>query len=390
LLLAAGGSAVLAWFGLERDRKASRRLITVAAVVGALAVIATLPVQAILSTGLGVGAITEPGVLDQVLGAGLGLSVLLAIIGAALLAMAAAFPINPSTRVVSLVGGLVAAGSFAASGHTRSTDPEWLETVADLGHVWGAAAWFGGVVVLALALRRRRADPDPVDAATLVSRFSSLAGVALLVVAAAGGALAWGEVRALRTLTSTTYGWLLVVKVAVVALVALAGAYNRFRLVPAVAAGHARGAGWTHLRRTVGFEAIGLVAVLGLTGILVGVTPAKTEAGIGSVSTITTKLGSGTVNLTIDPNRAGTNTIHIYLLDDVGRQVDTASEMQLQFSLPSRGIGPITRTPFKAGPGHWQYDGDVLSIPGQWRITILSRVSEFDEQRATADLTVNQ
>ena len=333
--------------------------------IGTAAVLAALPVQAILSTGLGIGAITEPGVLDQVLGAGVGLSVLLAVIGAALLVMAARVPVNPTTRVVTGLGALLAAGSFAAAGHTRSTDPAWLATAADTAHVWAAAVWFGGVVVLALALRRRRDDPDPVDAATLVSRFSSVAGIALLVVAAAGGVLAWGEVRAVRALTSTTYGWLLVVKTAIVALVA---AGRRVQPLPARPPGRGRPGGRRRLDGTCAARSPSrrsrLLAVLGVTGVLVGVTPARTEAGIGSVTSITTELGTGTVNLTIDPNRAGPNTIHIYLLDELGRQADTADEVELRFSQPSRDIGPITRTPTKAGPGHWQYDGDVLSIPG--------------------------
>jgi copper transport protein len=393
LLLAAGGSTVLAWFGGEADRDATRVLLSVAAVVGVVAAAAALPVQAILTTGLGVGAITEPGVFRQVIGEGLGLSVLLAVIGAALLIMSAWSPANATTRAITAIGALVAAGSFAAAGHSRSTDPIWISNIADAAHLWAAATWFGGVVVVALALRRRHRRPDSsLGAARLVVSFSSIAGIALLVVAAAGGVLAWGQVRALRALTSTTYGWVLVVKVGVVALIALAGAYNRYRLVPAIAARQSErgeGAAWMHLRRSVGVEAIGLLVVLGLTGVLVGMTPAKTEAGIGGVTSITTPLGKGTVNLTIDPNRAGRNTIHIYLLDELGRQVDKATDMTLEFSLPSRGLGPITRTPFKAGPGHWQFDGDVLSIPGRWDITITSRVSKFDEDRAVASLKVN-
>jgi copper transport protein len=175
----------------------------------------------------------------------------------------------------------------------------------------------------------------------------------------------------------------------VVGLVAAAAAYNRFRLVPAVTAAPSGADGWRRLRLTVAGEALALLIVLGLTGVLVAVTPARTEAGIGNVSSITTPLGTGTVNLTIDPNRAGPNTIHIYLLDDVGRQADVATEVELRFSLPDRGIGPIARTPIKAGPGHWQFDGDVLSIAGRWRITIVTRVSAFDEVQAVADLTVN-
>ena len=55
----------------------------------------------------------------------------------------------------------------------------------------------------------------------MVARFSSIAGIALIAVAIPGIVLAWSEVRTLDALTSTTYGWVLVAKVTLVALVAL-------------------------------------------------------------------------------------------------------------------------------------------------------------------------
>ena len=254
LLLAAGGSVVLAWFGLERDRRRQPRASSPPRPASARSRCSPrCPCRPCCPPASGIGSITEPGVLDQVLGDGVGLSVLLAVVGAALLAMAARVPVNPTTRVVTALGAL--AGGRLVRGRrphpARPTRPgcrPWPTPRT----LWAGAVWFGGLVVLALALRRRRTDPDPVDAATLVQGFSGIAGIALLVVAAAGGALAWGEVRAVRAVTSTTYGWLLVAKTAIVALVA---AGRGLQPVPAGPRGRRRarhaGDGWRHLRRTV-------------------------------------------------------------------------------------------------------------------------------------------
>lgn len=389
LLLAGGGAVLLSLIGSEEDRRRLAPPLSVAAVVGAVAVLLGLPIQATLATGLGAGAITRPGVLSQVLEAGVGTSLLAAVVGAAILVAALRRIPGPVTWSATLVGGAMAVGSFALAGHNRATSPEWLVTVVDLAHLYAGSVWFGGLVVLGAVLARRRSDADPGGAASAVARFSSIASIALTTVAVAGFALGWFEVRAIRALTSTTYGQLLMVKVGVVALVVLAGTYNHFRLVPVVARMDHDDARWSVLRRTVRMEAVGIAVVLALTGVLVNVTPARTAAGIGTVGSFSAPLGDGSVNLTIDPNRAGVNTIHIYLLDRVGRQIDPAQTLDLQFRQAARDIGPIDRQPVKAGPGHWQYDGDVLSLSGQWQVDVVARVSEFDEERATIDLKVN-
>ena len=64
---------------------------------------------------------------------------------------------------------------------------------------------------------------------------------------------------------------------------------------------------------------IGMVVVLGLTGVLVNQVPASTAAGIGTIYSQTKPLGNNTVNLVVDPNRAGHNSIHMYFLDATGR-----------------------------------------------------------------------
>jgi copper transport protein len=217
-----------------------------------------------------------------------------------------------------------------------------------------------------------------------------MATICVLAVTITGTALGWAEVRAWRALTSTTYGQLLIAKAALAVLIALIGAYNHYRLVPALQRAAEKGRNvWHHLLRTVRIEAVGMVVVLGLTAVLVNVTPARNAAGIGTIFSKTEAIGADSVNLVVDPNRAGSNAIHLYLLDPTGRPPAPAVSVTLELSLPSNQLGPIRRQPFVAGPGHYQLNSSDLSISGKWNIVVRVQVSKFEENSASFDVTVN-
>ena len=84
-------------------------------------------------------------------------------------------------------------------------------------------------------LRARREEADRTDTVRVVGRFSTVATAAVVLVGVTGGVLSWLEVGSLDALTSTGYGQLLIAKVLLVAWIAALGAYNHFRLVPALA-----------------------------------------------------------------------------------------------------------------------------------------------------------
>lgn len=183
----------------------------------------------------------------------------------------------------------------------------------------------------------------------------------MLAVAVTGSALSWLEVRALRALTASAYGRTLVVKVALAAAVMAVGAYNHRTLVPAVTripprvhvtadterapvpaggsgdappvtAGTARAG--KLLGRTVRLEVIGLALVLATTGVLVALQPAADAAGITAPFSATVPLGEDTLDLTVDPARAGVNQIHVYLFDASRRPA--ASPMSSPSTSPFR------------------------------------------------------
>lgn len=397
--LAAGGALFLLVVhdgGPGRDRLV--RLITIGAALGAGAALLEVPVQGALATGLGLSAITEPGVLGDVLADGVGLSTLLVVAG--LIAVVAAVQgwgvrlTGTAARVVGLGGALVATGAFALSGHTRTTDPTWLVIPTDAVHGIAGAAWFGGLVLLFLTLRQRARDDDPEAAAGVLSGFSRVAAWAVVIAGVAGSVLAWAEVRELPGL-ATTYGVLLLAKLGVLAVVVMVACWNRWQLVPRVEAkvtDDDRAGALKTVRQTVRLEAIGLVVVLAITAVLVNVTPARTAAGVGALYSETKPFGdSYELNLVVDPSRVGQNEVHLYIYDDTGAPLtdDPFESVLLRLTPPGDGLGAIEREPQYVLPGHYTLAGNELSIPGTWSIEAEAREGEFGLLTADFDVRVS-
>lgn len=385
-----GGALLWAWLVARDDRveqDRARRWTLRGGMVVVVTALVTVPVHAMATSGLGLAVLVDQAPLSESLTSSVGISAtvrfLAAVVVVALLAR------RDVRTPVAAVAGVAVLGSFLLAGHTRTVEPAWVMVLGDAVHLLAAATWFGGLVLLAQALRTRRADDDdPVAAATLVKRFSGVASWSVLAVTAGGFAMSWALVREPRALTSTEYGSALILKTSLVGLVLLVALYNNRRLVPAIS--RAGGAAWDQLRRTVRFEVGVLVAVIAVTGVLVNLRPAAEAAGItGAFDTLVAVSEDLQVNLVVDPNRAGFNEIHLYVFDRTGRTVTDLDSFLLRLSMPDRDIGPIERTPFVAGAGHWQLDGRDLAIAGEWEIEIVIGVDRFTEERVTIPVVVN-
>jgi len=418
VLVAVGGLVFLRRVADIRDRMALVPPVLTAAVSGAAAAVLAVPVQAAQVSGAGTSALIDGPALAGVLRSSVGLQSALATVALALLAVTLRAADDPLARAVASAAAALAAAALLVTGHTRTTEPTWLIMLADGVHVAAAAVWLGGLVLLWPSVRLHRGRDDPVGAAGVVSRFSWLATRAVVAVTGAGAALAWMLVRTGDALLTTPYGRTLLVKVAAATVVVALGAYNNRRLLPDIrmvaettaVVGHAagpatEGAGvtvtqlmvppagrearaWSTLARTVRWELGVLAVVLAVTAVLVGVIPAAEAAGVrGAFSTVVAMGDDAELNLVVDPNRAGRNELHLYLLDDDGRPVP-ADELQLRLLLPGRDIGPIVRTASPISPGHWVHVGRELAVPGRWRIVARATISRFERPTSSVDVTV--
>ena len=156
--------------------------------------------------------------------------------------------------------------SYALLGHTTELAPRPLLAGLLLVHLLVAAFWVGSLPPLAWAARR-----DGPGAARLVENWARVASVAVPVLVAAGLLLAWWILGGVGELLGSWYGWALLAKVALVAVLLGFAAWHRFRLTPALAA-RAPGAG-ARLARSVTAEAVVALLVLWAAAEMVSTSP---------------------------------------------------------------------------------------------------------------------
>lgn len=405
-LLAAG---VLGRAATERSAAWVRR----AAITGIVLCVLAVPLQAMAASGDGMAVLVDGQQLWTVLTSSVGLAAIVRVIGLVGVLLTAGR--------ARLAAGVVALLSFLVDGHTQTVEPVWLMLAGDALHLLAGAVWFGGLVVLVRELRARQLVDDPVGGATMLAGWSRLAVWSVAGVVVGGSAMAFATVRQPLALVTSTYGQLLQVKLLLAVIVIGIGAWNHLRLVPRVqeampvpaggATTTSEGAGvegparpgadgdqpvevrtglaWLRLRRTVRAEVLLLVAVLLVTGLLQNERPAAEALGIGGTFQVTEQLTEElNLDIVVDPNVAGENAIHLYLLNDAGRTVSDVEEVTMELSLPQQDIGPIERTPVVSGPGHWVLVGRELALPGTWEITANVRVDRFTETSVTVPVVV--
>jgi putative copper resistance protein D len=104
----------------------------------------------------------------------------------------------------------------------------------DTIHLATAAAWVGGLIPLLLLIRPRVEMPSATRF-HLIRRFSALAVVAVIGLAASGAINTWFMLNGVRELIATEYGRLVLVKVALFLTMLAFAAANRLWLTPRLA-----------------------------------------------------------------------------------------------------------------------------------------------------------
>jgi copper transport protein len=173
------------------------------------------------------------------------------------------------SSTAAYVGVTIAIMSFWFDGHTVSKGFRPLHAIVNSVHVIAGSVWLGGVIAMAIVLWSRHRTGVAPRALEMIVRFSGIATVALGAVLAAGGMMTFLVLDSIGGLISTQWGQILLLKSAAVALAMTGGAYNHFRLLPALEADPDDPQLVEHLRSAVTTEAILLGFVILVTASLV-------------------------------------------------------------------------------------------------------------------------
>ena len=399
-LLAAGVAFFLAFIHDHNpDRWRIVPFVRIGSIVALLSAIGIVMSQAALLTGKGASAVTDTDVLHDVLSQNLGWSLALLMIGLAGVHLSTDITNKVASQSLALYGGLAVTVSFAVWGHATELSPQVVSLLADAIHATAAALWLGGLVGLAMVLTLRTADSIR-STAGIVGRFSRMAFWSVIALAVAGITLTvTGSDASLQAIATTTWGQLVLAKIGLTLLVVLIAAWNRRTLVPALTAppqadandAAERSVRWAKLLRTVRAEALILIVIVGLTALLVNTPPARTEAVTAAARVaITKRVDTGSVELTVDPAVVGRNIVEARYTDGTGQPLDVANTMSIEFSQPAAGLEPITRQVSSTGPGNFVIEGNELSIPGTWTVTLAVRTGDFTEQRTSFEVPVHR
>jgi copper transport protein len=268
--------------------------------------------------------------------------------------------------------GLVAASAAAAmlvdvvTGHAAAGTLAPFEVVTQWLHIASSGLWLGGVAALLLTMRGAPSDAK----AAIARRYATWAGIGLATVALTGVIRAVSEIGSIDALVSTDYGRVVLIKSALLALLAGLGASNHYINVPAAA------------RRLSGLRKVGstelLVGafVLALSALLVNLAPPVSSAGGPSQAAAAPLIASGhdfgtTVKfrLVVSPGTAGFNTFEASVTDFDTAAPVAARAVSLRFAVASStGVGGSTLDLQPRGRGSFSASGGNLSLDGIWNI----------------------
>jgi len=345
-------------------RFAIRGLIAtwIVAVLGAAAVVeaereaASISWAAVFSTSLGTVVVERIAALVV---AAVGIAAVLALGGRA----------RRVGLVVAGVGGAASMWVDVAASHAGAQSPVTANLLIQWAHIVAAGVWIGGLPVLILALRGQPSDLK----ARAVRRFSTTAGIAIVVVAVTGTFRAVIEVGSVGHLFGTAFGVLVLVKVALFLVLAVLGAVNRFGNVPRASSV------LTGLRRVASTEVVAGIAVVVVAAALVNVAPPIASAPPASTERSTQLVASGSdfattvkVRLMVSPGSAGFNDFTLRVTDyDTGALVH-ASSVQLEFAQPLRPqLGQSTLALRRQVDGTFAARGGNLAIAGIWEVAVI-------------------
>ena len=398
---------------------------------GAVAVGALLGflVQGPYAAGSGLGSVFDPSLLGTTAAGGFGMVLIvraaLALVFLAVVARAwrGAAPSSWFAPAAGALGlGLIIA--TAAVGHPVAGPWPGLELPVTVVHVASMAVWLGGLTGLLVGVLRPEVTATQLGVA--LPRFSRLAFGSVVALVATGIVQSVREVGSPAALVSTEYGWLLVAKLLVVAVILAAAGVSRVwvqqhfgvhrsrpggrrrvtaqafaaeapvELEDAAVGERAKvqaGAAAEHLppfRRSVVTELLLAVVVLGITSVLVGAPPA--ESALAQPVDVTLPLqgssgASGSVQVSIDPARPGPNSLHLYLFDDNG-QLTQPAQITVTLADPQQQIGPIAVALQPAGPGHYVAEAMAIPSAGTWTLAVNVRADEFTARSASTDFVV--
>jgi copper transport protein len=284
-----------------------------------------------------------------------------------------------SRAPLAVIGGsaLVAMfGDVEASHVSGERSWRWFHVLTQWVHFASAGVWLGGLVVLVGVITTLESS----GRRPLVKRFSNVALVSIIVVAASGVLRGLDEIRSWHGLFDTSFGKWAVVKVSLLIVLAGFGFLQRTRGVPVARQGSVR------ILRGIGTSELAVAAVvLVAAGFLQSLAPPSATGAPKAPKPIVVSgndfATTVRARLQISPGTPGFNRFTLDALDYDSLRPVAAQLVTLTFALPARpDLGNSALNLSRQPDGSYGAVAPNLSVAGTWTVTVLiQRASQSAE-----------
>ena len=358
----------------------SRRLVLTALTGQLLLLVGSLSVlllQGAYVTGRGWGDIGRWGLVNDVMHTRVGVAliarVLLVVLWVTAVRVLRRSPWNSVTSLSVWLLTVLTAVTFSVSGHPSADTLTGIFVPVDVAHLVGIVVWVGGLFSV-MVLRREVTDNPLV--APAIERFSRNATWAMPLVVFTGVAQTLHLTAGVSTLGDSSYGRIIIAKLALVSVTVILGTRARRSL-------SVRGTG--SIIPMVRVEAVVAVVVLALSSALVSTSP---NAAGGGVPTFTASLAQRGIiaEITVSPSRVGEAEIHA-LFTPPGGAITPVKAVKVRLELPARNVPAVPVEMIQLGANHWS---GIVQFPysGDWSLEVLVTPSDNAQIRYSTVVSI--
>jgi copper transport protein len=366
LFIGVGGAFFRSWFADSVSRAPAACVLALA--IGLIAAWLSIGLQGLDALDLPLSELRGRAVWEAGLVTSYGGTVILCVFAmiAGLLAFAAKSV--RSVRAFAMVGLFATGFALAFSGHASNAAPSLVNRPTVFLHAVCAAFWIGSLLPLYIAVRAApRAGGE-------LARFSRAIPLPIALLVASGFWLAFVQLGGgLEALWTTSYGAVLMAKLAAVAVLFGLAAANRYWLVPKLESNGARGG--RPLAISIALELALTILILALVALWRFTPPPR---ALATAAPITFHIHGEKAMAEIAIEREDGRSARLHVLDGAFQPL-AAREVTLVLANPAAGIEPLRRSAVHTGDNTWRIDDLRIPVAGQWNLRVEILISDFEK-----------
>ena len=310
--------------------------------------------------------------------------------------------VSIKTQLPMLVFALALIATTTMMGHGASTELV-PPIILDYAHNLLSSIWIGGVIFLGFVVLPSitKLDGTVRDKITisLIPRFSAMIIISLGILIITGPTLLWFLDSNVSSLTDSTYGKLIMLKIAIASVMISFGGFYQIRFIQQAKKDLKSTSVFKKLKRPLRFEAGLGIALLAVVALLV-----NSSLPAGEIQSVSAEQGmtgyesslfseNARFDVTVAPVGIGVNQINVIVsgLDD--QPLSDISSLKIKVSNPSRSIASIeaevTENKISGQDIFTKYSAEpTFSFAGIWQIELEAQRTENANESVLFDVRI--